>query len=199
MGGRQPLGAPGGRWHVVGFLVLLTGAVLSGLLLTEVLLEGWLGRWDVDVEEAFARNRTAGWNDLTALDVGHGRHADRGRRRRRGRRRAAGLAPLAAGRAAGHRAVVEVSVFLTTAAVIDRQRPSVPRLDEAPPTSSYPSGHTAAAVALYIGLALVVAATVRRAWWRALAWVVAGPSPSGSPWAASTGPCTIPPTSPPAY
>lgn len=51
---------------------------------------------------------------------------------------------------------LQATVFLLTALVIDRQRPAVPQLDEAPPTSSFPSGHTGAAVALYGGLAIIV-------------------------------------------
>jgi undecaprenyl-diphosphatase len=63
----------------------------------------------------------------------------------------------------------EVAIFLTTAAVIDRRRPPVPHLDaELPPTSSFPSGHTAAAVCLYGAIAVLVLAAVR-AWWR---WLV---------------------------
>ena len=63
----------------------------------------------------------------------------------------------------------ELAIFLATTAVIDRPRPPVAHLDAVlPPTSSFPSGHTAAAVCLYGGLAgLVLAAT--RAWWR---WLV---------------------------
>jgi membrane-associated phospholipid phosphatase len=44
---------------------------------------------------------------------------------------------------------VETAVFLVTTLLIDRPRPAVPHLDAAPPTSSFPSGHTAAALALY--------------------------------------------------
>jgi len=49
----------------------------------------------------------------------------------------------------------EVSVFLVTTLVVDRPRPAVPHLDVAPPTSSFPSGHTAAATALYAAVAVV--------------------------------------------
>jgi undecaprenyl-diphosphatase len=48
------------------------------------------------------------------------------------------------------------AVFLSTTLVIDRERPGVPHLDEAPPTSSFPSGHSSAALALFGALALVV-------------------------------------------
>ena len=51
----------------------------------------------------------------------------------------------------------EVTVFLLTTVAIERPRPAVPHLDpHAPPTSSFPSGHTAAAVALYTAVALVL-------------------------------------------
>ena len=44
---------------------------------------------------------------------------------------------------------------------VDRQRPAVEHLDPAPPTSSFPSGHTGAATALYVGVAVVIAWRVR--------------------------------------
>ena len=57
----------------------------------------------------------------------------------------------------------ELLVFLTTAAWIDRPRPPVPHLDaELPPTSSFPSGHTAAAVCLYGALAALALVRVHR-------------------------------------
>jgi membrane-associated phospholipid phosphatase len=49
----------------------------------------------------------------------------------------------------------EVLIFLATTALVDRERPSVVKLDEAPPTSSFPSGHVAASIALYGTLALI--------------------------------------------
>jgi membrane-associated phospholipid phosphatase len=50
----------------------------------------------------------------------------------------------------------EVFIFLTVATVVQRARPPVFRLDPAPPTSSFPSGHTAAAVVVYGFLAFVI-------------------------------------------
>ena len=46
-------------------------------------------------------------------------------------------------------------VFFFTTLLIDRERPDVEQLDESPPTSSYPSGHTGAATGLYFTLALM--------------------------------------------
>ena len=52
--------------------------------------------------------------------------------------------------------VGETAIFTTTTLFIDRPRPSVPHLDEAPPTSSFPSGHTAAAVCFYGSIAAII-------------------------------------------
>ncbi len=57
----------------------------------------------------------------------------------------------------------EAAIFVCITAVVDRERPDVMRLDEAPPTSSFPSGHAGAAVVLYGGLAVV-------------AWLAAAPA-----------------------
>lgn len=51
---------------------------------------------------------------------------------------------------------LEVSTFVTTAFLVGRERPMVEKLDPAPPTSGFPSGHMAAAVMLYCGLAYLV-------------------------------------------
>jgi undecaprenyl-diphosphatase len=50
---------------------------------------------------------------------------------------------------------VQSAVFLPAATVVGRERPDVEKLDAAPPTSSFPSGHTGAATALYVSLALL--------------------------------------------
>lgn len=55
-------------------------------------------------------------------------------------------------------------VFLLVQLVISRDRPGVPHLDPSPPTSSFPSGHTGAAVALYGSTAAVLLWRTRRGW-----------------------------------
>ncbi|MFD5522172.1 diacylglycerol kinase family protein [Streptomyces sp. NPDC127066] len=60
-------------------------------------------------------------------------------------------------------------VFLAITESVDRHRPDVDRLDASPPTSSYTSGHTGAATALYAGLAVLVLSRVRGPWRRVVA------------------------------
>jgi membrane-associated phospholipid phosphatase len=50
---------------------------------------------------------------------------------------------------------LQALVFFFTTHVIDRERPDVEKLDESPPTSSFPSGHTGAATGLYLTLGLM--------------------------------------------
>lgn len=60
---------------------------------------------------------------------------------------------------------LQATIFVTASAIIGRSRPDVPHLDPAPPTSSYPSGHVGASVALYASFA-IMATTIERAWLR---------------------------------
>ena len=60
--------------------------------------------------------------------------------------------------------VGELLIFLAITATVHRARPAVPQLDQAPPTSSFPSGHTGVAVALYGCLAVILLRNVRPRW-----------------------------------
>jgi membrane-associated phospholipid phosphatase len=68
---------------------------------------------------------------------------------------------------------VESGSYRATTLVVHRDRPPVDRLESLPPDASYPSGHTAASVALYGGLLLLLASWVRRTWFSVLAGAVA--------------------------
>lgn len=50
---------------------------------------------------------------------------------------------------------LQAAVFVTSATLVGRARPDVDRLDAAPPTSSFPSGHTSASAALYLTVAML--------------------------------------------
>jgi undecaprenyl-diphosphatase len=61
--------------------------------------------------------------------------------------------------------VGELLVFLAVTALVDRARPAVQHLDAAPPTSSFPSGHVGAAVAIYGCLAVIAHREMRHRTW----------------------------------
>ncbi|WP_036960234.1 phosphatase PAP2 family protein [Promicromonospora kroppenstedtii] len=66
---------------------------------------------------------------------------------------------------------VQAAVFMLATLVVSAERPEVEQLDAAPPTSSFPSGHSGASVALYVSLALM-AQRIRYAWLRVSVTVV---------------------------
>ncbi len=69
--------------------------------------------------------------------------------------------------------VGELLIFLVITATVHRARPAVPQLDQAPPTSSFPSGHTGVAVALYGCLAVILLRNVKPRWVAAILAVLA--------------------------
>ncbi|NUP21080.1 MAG: phosphatase PAP2 family protein [Streptomyces sp.] len=68
-------------------------------------------------------------------------------------------------------------VFLATTEPVGRNRPPVPHLDPAPPTSSFPSGHVSAAVAFYCGMALVLTTHVRNRALQVVIWAIGVAAP----------------------
>jgi undecaprenyl-diphosphatase len=72
----------------------------------------------------------------------------------------------------------ELSLFLASAAAVDRPRPPVEHLDGQLPTSAFPSGHIAATMCLYTAIALLVVPRVR-AWWRWIFVALAVIMPAG--------------------
>jgi len=68
---------------------------------------------------------------------------------------------------------VEAATYRAATLAIHRARPRVPRLDHLPVDASYYSGHTAASVAVYCGIALLLTSWVRSRALRAVIWLVA--------------------------
>jgi undecaprenyl-diphosphatase len=67
--------------------------------------------------------------------------------------------------------MIESSLYRITSAAAPRPRPDVPRLEDLPVDASYPSGHTAASIAVYGGLVLLLTTRITSPRWRRLAWI----------------------------
>jgi undecaprenyl-diphosphatase len=158
---------------VAGYVTMTLLLVSLGLLLTRVLLDGPIGRWDQTLDRWFFVHRTPTLDAITEWgtrvgDVGAVIVVA-----------AVAVGILAIGRHWAHISflvgalLIEVTTFVTTTFVIDRPRPDVPHLDPGPPTSSFPSGHVAASIVLYVGIALIVMSLVRSWLVRTLAWLLA--------------------------
>jgi membrane-associated phospholipid phosphatase len=73
--------------------------------------------------------------------------------------------------------LAEGLMYLITTTFVMRERPQVVQLDRLNPHHSYPSGHTAAAVAVYGSLALLLTAHFRGARLRLVVWSLAAAIP----------------------
>ena len=67
----------------------------------------------------------------------------------------------------------ESATYRVTTLVVPRDRPDVRRLESLPVDASYPSGHTAASIAVYSGLVLLLTTRFTSSLSKALAWTVA--------------------------
>jgi len=159
---------------VVGFVLLAALAVAAGWLLkTYVLPDHGIGRADEHVNAWLAHHRTPTRNDVSFWLSGIGdvyaipaivaATALIAAVRRRWRIAAFVIAAI----------TVEASTYRVTTLLIHRQRPAVHRLDHLPVNASYYSGHTAASVAVYCGVALLITSRIRSTAGRALCWLVA--------------------------
>ncbi|MCA2217684.1 phosphatase PAP2 family protein [Jidongwangia harbinensis] len=74
--------------------------------------------------------------------------------------------------------VGELTLFLCTAASVQRARPPVEQLDGQMPTSSFPSGHIAATMCVWVAIAILIMGRVSQRW-RYLAVVFAVVMPAG--------------------
>ena len=72
---------------------------------------------------------------------------------------------------------IESAAYRTTTLLIPRHRPNVVRLENLPVNASYPSGHTAASIAVYGGLALLVTSRIASRWARVAIWGVVAAIP----------------------
>ena len=158
---------------VIGYLVMAAILLTAAYVVIHLLVSGSVGAWDNSVNRWFVTVRTSSLDSATAFGSALG-----------GAPVIVGLGLAAAiGLAAAHRwravgflvtgLLIETTVFLTTATVLYRPRPLVPKLEASPPTSSFPSGHTAAAIVLYLGLAIILGTLTRSSLLRALAWILA--------------------------
>jgi membrane-associated phospholipid phosphatase len=69
--------------------------------------------------------------------------------------------------------VVESATYRVISWLVPRERPDVQRLEDLPADASYPSGHTAASIAVYAGLVLLLTSAFPDRRLRVLAWVTA--------------------------
>jgi undecaprenyl-diphosphatase len=155
-----------------GYAVLVVVMLGLGMLLTHP-LDHSVGRWDESVNRWFVLHRTPFWNSVTSVLT---RMVDTIPAIaiafvitvvlalwRRWREVAMLVIAL----------TLELAVFLSVTWVVARPRPDVVRLNSSPSTSSFPSGHTAAATVLFGGLAIIVTCCTRNRLLRVCSYVVA--------------------------
>jgi len=68
---------------------------------------------------------------------------------------------------------VESASYRTTTLLVHRHRPEVHRLEKLPVDASYPSGHTAASIAVYCGVALLLTSRIKNRGAQIAIWAVA--------------------------
>ena len=154
-----------------GYAILLALTIAVGFLLTRVLLKiDGFAAFDERVSRAIVRERTGTTVDLSWI----------------GSTLAGGLViPALVGlllvvflvskhwRLAAFTLFVicvESGTYRATSLVIHRDRPDVDRLESLPVNASYPSGHTAASVALFGGLLIVLASRIQNRAIRIILW-----------------------------
>jgi membrane-associated phospholipid phosphatase len=148
---------------LLGWAVVLTAVLVgAGWLLSKVVHDDGIGRADAGVSRWLAGERSDDLNAVTVFTSEVG-----------GTLTVTILAVLAVGVAAfvwrrwrepmlvAVAVAGEVAIFLLVTLMVDRRRPPVPHLDEAPPTSSFPSGHTAATIAQWGALAVLASEWAR--------------------------------------
>jgi membrane-associated phospholipid phosphatase len=159
---------------ISGFALLAAFAILLGLLVTDVLLPiHAIGSADETFVENLAADRTSTWTDISAVGTAIG---------------GAPVLPILMGLVTIVFAVlrrwlivgftafvltIESATYRVSSLVVPRERPEVHRLDDFPANASYPSGHTAASIAVYAGLVLLLTSRITSRAWRIVAWTLA--------------------------
>ena len=159
---------------LIGFLVLAALAIAAGWALkTYVLPDHGIGHADEHVNVWLSHHRTgerndasfwmSGIGDVLAIPAVVALAVLVAAVRRHWRVAAFILTAIA----------VEAATYRAATLAIHRERPRVPRLDQLPADASYFSGHTAASVAVYCGIALLITSAIHGAIARRAVWVVA--------------------------
>ena len=158
---------------LAGYALLVTAMVFLGLTMIYLILPiGGLGESDEDISEWLAGHRSTNQEHLSWI----------------GSTLAGGLViPVVIGLCllvflvTRHwllaafvlfAVAVESGSYRATSLIVERQRPDVDRLESLPVDASYPSGHTAASIALYGGLLLLIASRIQNLAVRIAALVV---------------------------
>jgi membrane-associated phospholipid phosphatase len=158
--------------NILSFLVVGIGVAL-GLLATRIVLPiGGLEAADARLPLWMESQRTTFWNDASywmsqvgatvLIAVVAGTAIFFAFRRRW---RIAGFVLTAI--------LVEVTTYRLIAELVSRNRPDVVQLDNLNPAHSFPSGHVAASVAVYCGIALLLTSRFHQTWLRLVIWTVA--------------------------
>jgi len=152
--------------RLIGGAIALWGLLsLIGVLVKHVFAYGRVGSWDHSVDVWFVAHRTDSLNTITsyANDLANTRSVVGVTivialllRWRLGRWYESGFIITVM--------IGEVVLFLAVTLTVRRPRPSVVQLDKAPPTSSFPSGHTMASMACYGAIAILMLWIYGRNW-----------------------------------
>jgi undecaprenyl-diphosphatase len=159
---------------LAGFVLLGLIAIGLGLLVTDVLLgTGDVARTDQSTVASIVAERTPFLTDVSEVGSTLG---------------GAPLLPILVGVIALACAVlrkwriaafavfvlvVESATYRVTSLAVPRERPDVKRLEDLPVDASFPSGHTAASIAVYAGLVLLLTSRFTSRSLRVVAWAVA--------------------------
>jgi membrane-associated phospholipid phosphatase len=159
---------------LISFAVIAGLSIVAGVVVTRALLHvHGVARDDESLVRFLARHRSSGLTDASLV----------------GSIMAGGVVlPIVAGVAALVAAIakrwrlagfllfalaLESGSYRATTLLVHRDRPAVHRLENLPVNASYPSGHTAAAIAVYCGIALLLTSRIAHRGAQVAIWLVA--------------------------